>query len=43
MTSDILESITRDTCIQLLAQMHGVDVDEREVDLSELSVLDEAW
>ena len=42
-TSDILESITRDTCIQLLEQVHGIAVEEREIDPSELAILDEAW
>ena len=42
-TSDILEGITRHTCIQLLEQVHGIKVEEREVDPSELYVLDEAW
>ena len=41
-TSDILESITRDTCIQLHKD-NGTDVEEREVDFSELYILDEAW
>jgi branched-chain amino acid aminotransferase len=42
-TSDNLESITRDTCIQLLRNVQGAAVEEREVDSSELYILDEAW
>jgi len=36
-TSDILESITRDTVITLLDEALGVRVEEREVDRTELS------
>ena len=31
-TNDILESITRDTVIRLLREVHGVEVVEREID-----------
>jgi len=41
-TSDILESITRDTVLQLLAQM-GHPVIERDVDRSEVMAADEAF
>jgi len=43
LTSDILESITRDTVIQLLREDLGVEVIEREVDRSELALADEAF
>ena len=42
LNSDILESITRDTLIELLKKVRGIEVEEREVDLSEMFVLDEA-
>ena len=41
--SDILESITRDTVIELLSKECGVEVVEREVDRSELAAADEAF
>ena len=41
-TSDILESITRDTVIQLFEGM-GVEVQQRDVDRSELYVAEEAF
>lgn len=42
-TSDILESITRETVIQLLREAHGLEVVEREVDRTELYVADEVF
>jgi len=42
-TSDILESITRETAIQLLREVHGREVCEREVDRTELYVADEVF
>ena len=42
-TSDILESITRDTVITLLGEVHGVDVVERDIDRTELYVADEVF
>lgn len=42
-TSDILESITRATLMQLFREMHGVEVIEREVDRTEFYVADEAF
>jgi branched-chain amino acid aminotransferase len=42
-TSDILESITRDTVISLLREVHGVEVVERDVDRTELYVADELF
>ena len=42
-TSDILESITRDTVIRLLGEVHGIDVIERDVDRTELYVADEVF
>lgn len=42
-TSDILESITRETIIQLLSETHGVEVQERDVDRTELYVADEVF
>ena len=41
-TSDILESITRDTVIQML-RARGVEVRERPIDRSELYLADEAF
>ncbi|MCL5103940.1 MAG: branched-chain amino acid transaminase [Armatimonadetes bacterium] len=43
LTNDVLESITRDTVIQLLKEYHGVDVIQREVDRTELYTADEAF
>ncbi len=43
LTSDILESITRDTVIELLRKDLGIEVIEREVDRSELALADEAF
>ncbi len=42
-TSDILESITRDTLIRLFAEVHGLAVEEREVDRTELYVAQEVF
>ena len=42
-SSDILESITRETVIQLLREAHGLEVVEREVDRTELYVADEVF
>jgi branched-chain amino acid aminotransferase len=42
-TSDILESITRDTVITLLEEDLGVRVEEREVDRTELYAADEVF
>ncbi len=42
-TNDILESITRETVIQLLSEVHGTAVQEREVDRTELYVADEIF
>lgn len=42
-TADILESITRDTLIQLCREDLGIEVVEREVDRSELYIADEAF
>ena len=42
-TSDILESITRATLMQLFREVHGVEVIEREVDRTEFYVADEAF
>ncbi len=42
-TSDILESITRETLIQLLRESHDVIVEEREIDRTELYVADEVF
>ena len=42
-TSDILESITRDTVITLLAEEFGMPVEERDVDRTELLSADEAF
>ena len=41
--NDILESITRETVIQLLREAHGLEVVEREVDRTELYVADEVF
>lgn len=42
-SSDILESITRDTVMQLHKDMAGVSVIEREIDRSEIYLADEAF
>ena len=42
-TSDILESITRDTVITLLGEAHGVEAVERDIDRTELYVADEVF
>ena len=42
-TSDILESITRDSLIRLFAEAHGLTVEEREVDRTELYVAQEIF
>lgn len=42
-TADILESITRDTLIQLFRRELGVEVVEREVDRTELYLAEEAF
>ncbi len=42
-TSDILESITRDTVITLLHEAHGIEVVERDIDRTELYVADEVF
>ncbi len=42
-TADILESITRDTLIQLFREDLGVQVVERDVDRTELYICDEAF
>lgn len=42
-TSDILESITRETIIQLLSEEHGLCVREQEVDRTEVYVADEIF
>ncbi len=42
-TSDILESITRATLIQLFPEVHELPVQEREIDRSELYVADELF
>lgn len=42
-TSDILESITRKTLIQLLKEILGIETQERDVDRTELYVADEAF
>jgi len=42
-TSDILESITRDSVIQLLKEAHSIEVIEREVDRTELYLADELF
>jgi len=42
-SSDVLESITRATVIQLFEEYHGIEVVEREVDRTEFYVADEAF
>ena len=41
--NDILESITRDSIIQLLPRYCGLEVEERDVDRSELAAAEEAF
>lgn len=41
LSNDILESITRETIIQLLDEEHGLEVREQEVDRTEVYVADE--
>ena len=41
--NDILESITRDSVIELLSRYCGVEVEERDVDRSELAMAEEAF
>ncbi len=43
LTGGILESITRETLIELFKEAHGVEVQEREVDRTELYLADEAF
>jgi branched-chain amino acid aminotransferase len=43
LTSDILESITRESVIELLRDDLGIEVIEREIDRSELALADEAF
>ena len=42
-TSDILESITRDTVITLLEDEFGLKTEQREIDRSELFMAEEAF
>jgi len=42
-TSNILESVTRATVIQLFQEVHGVEVQVRDIDRTELYVADEAF
>ena len=42
-SKDILESITRDTILRLLLRYCGVEVEERDVDRSELAAAEEAF
>ena len=42
-TSGILDGITRSTLIELFARGHGVTVEEREIDRTEVCVADEAF
>ena len=42
-SNDILESVTRDTVMQLLHEQHGLDVLERPVDRTEVYVADEVF
>jgi len=42
-TGDILESITRDTAIQLLQEEHGLETQVREVDRTELYIAEEVF
>jgi branched-chain amino acid aminotransferase len=42
-TDNILESITRDTLIRLLRELHGIEVVQREVDRTELYLAQEVF
>jgi branched-chain amino acid aminotransferase len=42
-SSDILESITRETTIKLLKEYHGIEVIERDMDRTELYIADELF
>lgn len=42
-TGDILESITRETIIRLFREEHGLEVQEREVDRTEVYIADELF
>ena len=42
-TCGILEGVTRDTLIRLLAEAHGLTVLQREIDRTELYVADEVF
>jgi branched-chain amino acid aminotransferase len=42
-TSSILESVTRATLIQLFQEVHGIEVQVREVDMTELYIADEVF
>jgi branched-chain amino acid aminotransferase len=42
-TSNILEGVTRSTLLTLFPECLGVEVDEREVDRTELYVVDESF
>lgn len=42
-TNGILEGVTRDTLIQLFRDRHGINVQEREIDRTELYVAEEAF
>lgn len=42
-TSDILESITRQTILEILPEMCGVEIESRDIDRSELIAADEAF
>lgn len=42
-TNDILESITRETIIQLLGEAHSITVQEREIDRTEFYIADEVF
>jgi branched-chain amino acid aminotransferase len=43
LTDDVLESVTRETLIQLFREQHGLIVQERAVDRTELYVADEVF
>lgn len=43
LTSSVLESITRDTLIQLFQEKHNAEVEVREIDRTELYLADEAF
>jgi len=42
-TADILESITRDSLIQVFREQHGIEVEQRTIDRTELYVADEVF